>query len=191
MKKLNPIIRGQANYNRRVVASQAFHRLDQWLYKRQRRYVDQTHPRKSEQWKQNKYWGRLNLDRHDYCVFGNKNTGRYLLKYSWFPIERHVLVKGTASPDDPKLHKYWEQREATKAKDLPPSSQKIVKGQNGRCPICGESLFNGEELHLHHKVPKSRGGRNSYANLVFLHLYCHQKLHSHDKSKIVNNLSPA
>ncbi|MEL6165918.1 MAG: HNH endonuclease signature motif containing protein, partial [Cyanobacteria bacterium J06628_3] len=46
------------------------------------------------------------------------------------------------------------------------------------CPVCGESLLNDEELHLHHKKPKSQGGRDNYGNLQLVHLYCHQQIHS-------------
>ena len=44
-------------------------------------------------------------------MFGDKATGGYLLKFSWFNIERHALVQGTASPDDPGLREYWANRE--------------------------------------------------------------------------------
>ena len=37
--------------------------------------------------------------------------------------------------------------------------------------------LNGEEIHKHHRVPE-RG--ESYQNLVFLHLYCHQAAHARD-----------
>jgi len=54
--------------------------------------------------------------------FGDKSTGAYLLKLSWTPIKRHVLVKGAASPDDPALGGYWLERERRKIDDdlLPP-----------------------------------------------------------------------
>jgi hypothetical protein len=56
-------------------------------------------------------------------VFGNKQTGRHLLKFSWFNIERHILVKGKSSPDDPSLKEYWKQRNLAKAKDHAKSIQ--------------------------------------------------------------------
>ncbi|MFI6936869.1 hypothetical protein [Streptomyces sp. NPDC050287] len=34
-------------------------------------------------------------------MFGDRDTGRYLVKFSWTKIVRHRLVKGRASPDDP------------------------------------------------------------------------------------------
>jgi RNA-directed DNA polymerase len=121
------------------------------------------HPRKSKDWRYHKYWGRLHLDRSDLWVSGDKQTGAYLLKFSWFPIERHVLAKGRASPDDPSLKDYWTKRQAAKAKYLTFSKQKLAKRQKGRCPECGESLFNEEELHVHHLRALSKGAKTSTA----------------------------
>jgi RNA-directed DNA polymerase len=89
-------------------------------------------------------------------VFGDKRSGLHLLKFSWFPIEYPCLVKGGASPDDPNLKGYWEKRQAAKAKDLTPSKQKIAQRQRGICPVCAQSLFNDEVLHIHHIQPRSK-----------------------------------
>jgi len=142
------------------------------------RYTRRTHPKKSKDWRHRTYWGRFQLDRLDPWVFVSKQTGGHVLKFSWFPIERHVLVKGTASPDDPRLADYWMKRQAAKAKDLTFSKQKLAKRQKGRCPECGESLFNGEELQVHHLLARSLGGKNSYSNLALVHLLCHQHIHA-------------
>ncbi len=94
--KFNPIIRGWANYYRTGTAKETFNKLDDWMFYKEVRHVKRTHPHKPKQWQQRKYWGRLNLERQDHWVFGNKQTGHHLLKYGWFPIERHILVRGTA-----------------------------------------------------------------------------------------------
>jgi len=175
--RLNPIIRGQAHYYRRGVASQIFHKLDYWMYQRAVRYAKQTHPNKARKWLHQRYWGRLNLDRADNNVFGDKQTGRYLLRYSWFPIEYPVIVRGRSSPDDPTLRDYWQKRRESGCKDLGPSRQKVAIRQKGICLVCRQTLFNDEELHLHHNKPKAKGGTDAYRNLSLLHLYCHQQIH--------------
>ena len=180
IKKLNPIIRGEANYFRTGVSSKIFNSLDHWLYEKQKRYAKRTHRNKSHKWRKAKYWGILNLDRaFDKWVFGNKETGAYMLKFAWFKIERHILVKGKSSPDDPNLKDYWRKRSEMKVKsELIKSRQKIAQKQKYVCPVCGESLLNDEELHLHHKKPKSQGGGDNYGNLELVHLFCHQQIHS-------------
>ena len=181
LNKLNPVIRGWANYFRTQVASEVFRKLDHWMYQKEDRYAKRTHPNKSQKWRHQKYWGCFNLDRLDTWTFGDKQTGRYLLKFSWFPIERHVLVRGTASPDDPSLRDYWTQRQRGKARDLTSSKQKLAKRQKGRCGECGESLFNDEELQIHHRRARSLGGKDTYSNLVLVHLLCHQQIHAKAK----------
>jgi RNA-directed DNA polymerase len=127
------------------------------------------------------------LDRQDHWVFGDKQTGQDLLKYRWFPIERHILVKGTASPDDRALKDYWQKRHVAKAKDLSSSRQKIARKQHGICPVCTHTLFNDEELPVHHKKPKATGGKDNYGNLVLGHSFCHQQIHA--KEDVEDELS--
>jgi RNA-directed DNA polymerase len=180
LRRLNPIIRGWANYFRTGTAKATFRSLDDWMHFKTVRHVKRTHPRKSTAWQQRTYWGRWNLDRHDRWVFGDKYTGQHLAKYSWFPIERHILVKGTASPDDPSLNAYWEWRTRAQARDLPPSRQKLAQQQRGVCPKCRNTLFNGEELHVHHTLSKRHGGSNAYTNLQLVHFFCHQQAHAQE-----------
>ena len=46
---------------------------------------------------------------------------------------------------------------------------------------CQKCRFDGHEhrnmLHVHHKVPLSRGGRNKLSNLITLCKDCHKKIH--------------
>jgi RNA-directed DNA polymerase len=177
VRKLNPVIRGWANYYRIAVASKTFSKLDSWMFRREVRYVNHKHPKKPKHWKKAKYWGKLNANRQDRWVFGDKQKGSNLLKFSWSPIERHVLVKGRASPDDPDLREYWQERKMAKAKDFMSSRRRMARKQGGTCPVCGEPLSNGEELEVHHKKPISEGGTDNYSNLQLLHLYCHQQIH--------------
>src|SRR5258708_2492271 len=178
LTKFNPVIRGWANYFRTAVAKEIFSNLDRWMFYKEDRYTRRMHPKKPKDWRHRTYWGRFQLDRLDPWVFGDTQTGGHLLKFSWFPIERHVLGKGTASPDYPRLTNHWMKRQAAKAKDLTFSKQKLAKRQTGRCPECGESLFNDEELQVHHLLARSQGGKDNYGNLALVHLLCHQQIHA-------------
>jgi RNA-directed DNA polymerase len=184
--KINPVIRGKANYLRKVVSSKAFTDLDTYLFKRQVRYVKRTHPNKSKKWTQDKYWGRLNSHRADNWVFFDKDSGNHMLKFSWTKIERHTLVRQRSSPDDPSLIEYWEKRgkksQKSEATKWNAKQEQVAYKQSYKCPICKQSLFNDEELHLHHIIPRSEGGKDTLNNLVWVHLFCHHKVH-HQKIK--------
>jgi len=178
LKELNPIIRGWANYFRIAVAKELFGKLDSWMVHKALHYTKRMHAKKSVRWQRQRYFGRFNLDRLDSWTFGDKQTGGYVLKFEWFPIERHILVKGRASPDDPQLKEYWMKRQEGQAKDLTFSKQKLSKRQKGRCVQCFESLFNGEDLQVHRRLSPSQGGKDAYSNLILVHHLCHQQIHA-------------
>ncbi len=172
----NPKIRGWANYYRTVVSSQVFSKMDHWMTRRAGHYARQMHPNKAKYWRVRRYFGRLCPDRKDQWVFGDKKTGRYLWKFSWVKIRRHVLVQGTASPDDPQLKEYWWARRKVNVGHLNRSDLLLAEKQDWTCRICGEALFNGEELERNHKVAKAEGGSENWSNRELLHLFCHQQV---------------
>ncbi len=177
--KLNPIIRGWANYYKVGVSRKVFESLDAWMHKRARRYAKRMHPNKNETWRKEKYFGRFNLERNDKWVFGDFSSGIHLLKFSWFKIKRHVLVPGLSSPDDPnpEVQQWFKDKRKRESQNRKSSEQKLAKKQNYVCPKCKETLFNGEQLHIHHIIPKSIGGKDTYNNLQMVHLFCHQQIH--------------
>jgi RNA-directed DNA polymerase len=65
LSRLNPIIRGWANYYRTVVAPATFSRMDNWMQHRAVRYAKRRHPNKPWKWRKHRYWGRLNPERQD------------------------------------------------------------------------------------------------------------------------------
>jgi RNA-directed DNA polymerase len=173
--KLNPIIRGWANYYRTVVSSRTFSKLDTWMFRRAYRYAKHTHPDKSWRWRRQRYWGRWNKAKEDNWVFGDKHSGHHLQKFSWFRIVRHALVRGRSSPDDPDLRDYWWERQKVNAKHLSAGDVDMANDQGWVCRLCGGNLINGEELHRHHRIPRARGGSDGRGNRELVHLYCHQQ----------------
>ena len=185
LNKLRPILRGWVNYFRTQVSGETFKEIDHWMLQREYRWCKRTHPAKSWKWIVRTYFGKFQVGRHDKWVFGNPKTGNHLPHLSWTSIKRHIVVHHGASPDNPELCSYWERREARKAELLPTWRQrKLAKQQNGRCPICHDSLHNGEELHVHHVIPKSQGGEDALSNLKLVHLCCHQQIHKSRKVRV-------
>ncbi|QDU19753.1 reverse transcriptase domain-containing protein [Urbifossiella limnaea] len=180
VRALNPLIRGWANYFRAQCAGKTFAKLEKWMYDREVRYAKRRHPTKSRSWLVRKYWGVPVHGKKDRWVFGDKSTGAYRLRFSWFRQKHHIPVKGTASPDDARLRAYWADRRKCAASDLGRLDQKLALRQRWICPICGDDLLNGEELHRHHRRPRKDGGEDAPENLELLHLYCHQQVHLRD-----------
>jgi RNA-directed DNA polymerase len=144
--KINPIIRGWSAYYRTVVSSEIFTALDNYVWTLLYKWAKHSHPNKPKHWIVDKYFGRFNNARRDRWVFGDRESGAYLLKFSWTKIVRHQLVKGTASPDDPTLSQYWTDR---RRKGPPPAAGKatlyLIQRQQGRCPLCRGFLLHAEQ----------------------------------------------
>jgi RNA-directed DNA polymerase len=174
--ELNPVIRGWSNYFRIGVAKEVFNDLDRFMYERARRYVKRRHPRKSGGWRTQKYWGQT-LGRQDRWVFQDKERHGTLRKFAWTKITRHRLVPTTYAPDDPTLQDYWRRRRS-RAQAIAGRPGLLARRQQGLCPVCHQGLENGEELHMHHLLPKKHGGSDDLANLRLIHHTCHRQIHS-------------
>jgi len=173
--RIYPVIQGWANYFRTGVAAKAFEKMDDYLFKLQKRWVVRQHPNKTWRWRRKRYWGKCKYRKaDDQWVF--QDHGVHMPKHAWTPIKRHQLVRRFASWDDPDLEGYWDKRMKRATGDsLTPFQRVIAKAQNWVCPVCGDYLDNGEELHVHHKVQRRDGGNNHPDNLNLLHLYCHHQ----------------
>jgi RNA-directed DNA polymerase len=110
LRRLNPIIRGWSAYYRGVVSSEAFAKLDTYLWTLTYKWARHSHPNKPKRWVVHRYFGAFNKSRRDRWVFGDRDGGAYRLKFAWTKIVRHYMVQGTASPDDPALTEYWARR---------------------------------------------------------------------------------
>jgi len=98
---LSPVIRGWAAYYRGVVSARLFGSLDSYMWKLLYKWATWRHSNKPKHWIVGRYFGKFNKFRNDRWVFGDRDSGAYLVKFSWTAIQRHVMVKGAASPDDP------------------------------------------------------------------------------------------
>jgi RNA-directed DNA polymerase len=142
---LGPIIRGWAAYYRSVVSSRLFGSLDSYLWKLLFKWARWRHRNKPRRWVVGRYFGKFNKFRNDRWVFGDRDSGACLVKFSWTDIRRHVPVKGAASPDDPALAGYWAQRRTKVKPPLDSYTLRLITRQNGLCPLCGEHLLSADQ----------------------------------------------
>jgi RNA-directed DNA polymerase len=82
-------------------------------------------------------------------VFGDRDSGAYLLKFAWTKITRHTLVKGWASPDDPALASYWAARRRRGNPPLRQAELRLLKAQQARCAACGSLLLHADQEPQH------------------------------------------
>jgi len=143
---LNPVIRGWTAYHRCMVSSGAFASLGNYMWKLTWKWARHSHPNKGRRWVAARYFGKFNPYREDRWVFGDKDTGVCLVKHPWTAIRRHVMVKGTASPDDPGLAGYWRYRRSKHGPPLDAHTLALLARQGGNCPLCGDRLLDTSRL---------------------------------------------
>ena len=143
--RLNPLSRGWAAYYRGVVSSRLFRWLDSYLWKLLYKWARWRHSNKPKRWIVGRYFGKFNKSRNDRWVFGDRDTGAYLVKFSWTAIERHVQVKGAASPDDPALASYWARRRESIKPLLDRYTLRLLTRQHGQCPLCRDYLLSADQ----------------------------------------------
>lgn len=143
--KLSPVVRGWAAYCRTVVSSEIFSSLDSYLWKLLWKWGRWRHQNKPGRWVAARYFGKFNRSRDDHWVFGDRDSGAHLVRFSWTHIERHTPVKGTASPDDPALAGYWARRRTRVKPPLDKRTLRLLTRQAGMCPLCGDHLLSAEQ----------------------------------------------
>jgi RNA-directed DNA polymerase len=147
--RLNPIIRGWSAYYRHGVSARVFNELDSYVWKLTYKWAKWTHPHKPKRWIIARYFGAFNSSRRDRWVFGDRDSGAYLVKFAWTKITRHTLVKGWASPDDPALDGYWAARRRRGRPPLDRARLRLLQQQRGRCPLCGDLLLHADSEPQH------------------------------------------
>ena len=188
ISKLNPILRGFANYYKGVVSKETFSYISSRVWQYLWRWAIRRHPNKNTKWVRKAYFKNINGTKWTFaCNVSNRLDKEVILSLYPVvktPIERHIKVKGEASPDDPSLKEYWDKRNQKLGKSYWAKGSKyylIAQNQSWKCPICGEPLLNGEEIETHHIVPVAQGGLDDISNLQHLHTACHKQVHSKSK----------
>lgn len=185
IKKLNPMLRGWAEYHHPTVAKQVFSTVDSLVFQRLIRWAKRRHPTKSAGWIRQKYWKTVG-DRN--WVFAtnvvdqdDKDGTRALYSLASKKIVRHLKIKGGYNPYDPGMEKYGEtllQSRMTRSMRHRTEWVKLYLDQNGRCALCGNAITKETGWHDHHIEYRVNGGSNALGNRVLLHPTCHAQLHS-------------
>jgi RNA-directed DNA polymerase len=189
ISKLNPILRGFANYYKGVVSKKTFSYISYRLWLCLWKWAKRRHPNKNTKWLRKRYFKTINGNKWTFAcsVSGRQGIEKDIFLYpiASTPIQRHIKVKGEASPDDPSLKEYWNQRNQRLGKSYWAKGSKhhlIAQNQKWKCPICGEPLLNGEDIETHHIVSVAQGGLDDITNLQHVHIPCHKQVHSKSKS---------
>jgi RNA-directed DNA polymerase len=168
IQKLNPTIRGWANYYRTWVCQATLSRLDYLTWEKLRHWAYRRHPHTSTRWIYDRYWRRQGSG----IVFATPRTpdGQvWLTNHSEIPSMFYAKVAGNRSPYDGDWV-YWSRRRG----HYPTVKTRVatlLKRQSGRCAYCGQYFQHDDQLEVDHINGDRRNAR--YQNLQAMHGHCH------------------
>lgn len=179
--RLNPVIRGWANYYRHVASSRSFSYVDHHIWRIIWVWAKRRHPKKGLKWIKKKYFKTSNRSKWEFVGTTEKQKNVFLVKCRSFKIKLHVKIRSKANPYDPDFTEYFEKRQhEAKAFLRSKTLQKLWTIQNGRCPICNNPITMRSGWHAHHITRRCDGGETNTNNLVLLHPVCHEQWHQRD-----------
>ena len=123
IRRLNQTLRGWANYHKYVVASEAFSRVDTYVFEELWRMLHRRHSNKSTKWLIGQYWSAAG-QKSVFSVIRKTPKKRYILKVmriSTIGIKRHIKIQAKANPYLPEYAAYFWRRRHVKDSRLMPS----------------------------------------------------------------------
>jgi len=186
IKRLNPILKGWAQYHKGTVAKQIFSKVDSLIYWRLMRWGMRTHPRKTAGWVYGHYWKQCGSRKQfaglqDDPSGGDERIPLPLYRLSDMKIVRHIKVKGDYNPFHPGWVAYGEKLRVQRMGETIWSAQRasLWFDQGGKCALCQQEIDRAEEnMDDHHIVYRQLGGSDALSNRVLLHPICHRRVHA-------------
>lgn len=113
---LNPILRGWANYYRHASSKDTYAYVDYRLWRMLWNWCLRRHSNKSKSWVKQRYFASSHGRDWRFSATTKDSSGHTVdmavMNITTIKIRRHVKVRGTASPDDPLLEEYWQNRKS-------------------------------------------------------------------------------
>lgn len=124
IKKLNPVIRGWANYYRYVVSKDIFGYIDHKIHHMIQRWIKRRHPKKNREWRKRKYFATIGDNHWRFYTVGKNSKGlpklHLLFEAGSTVIKRHIKIRAGANPFLAEHREYFNTR---KNKFVPPNKE--------------------------------------------------------------------
>lgn len=169
ISRLNPVLRGWANYHRHIICGKTYAEIDSFMWFRIMRWGKRRHPSKTALWLARTYFCQ---GKDSAWIFKDKVSGKTLIRLTQ-EIEtfRHIKIRASANPFDVEWNEYFLIREQSlKLKASGHYRGKLLKQQNGLCPYCQQLIRLEEKSCLHYTDGDSNN--RDMNNVLILHKSC-------------------
>lgn len=116
--RLNPVIKGWANYHQHTCSSKSFAKVDSEIFRMLWKWCLRRHRGRGKRWIKKKYFIQYGSRAWTFAGTGIKTNGTVIqpkLTYaSDVKIKRHIKICGQANPFDPQWEEYFEKRLSAK-----------------------------------------------------------------------------
>jgi RNA-directed DNA polymerase len=167
--RLNPVVRGWANYHRHIICGKTYAQLSSFVWFRLMRWGKRRHPEKTGPWVAKRYFSTA---ANSTWTFKDKKTGKRLIRLNYdIQTYRHIKIHGDANPFDIEWQGYFQNREKLiKMKAVGNYIGKVLKQQDGKCLHCLQ-LIQAEDTHHLHTVDGDKTNKG-LKNVLLLHKAC-------------------
>jgi RNA-directed DNA polymerase len=179
---LNRKLRGWSEHYRTVTSQKTFSSISYHLWKVCYTMFRKRHRTRNAQWIFDKYFTKVEGNKWILCnKIRNGSMEKIeikLFQIAYVDIKRHTLCL-SINPYDPINYDYFRSRIVKKSRHsilLGRVRSQLLKKQKGICPVCNGKLLSGEDLEVHHVVPRKQGGSDKLKNLRLLHKTCHRQV---------------
>ena len=167
--RLNPVLRGWANYHRHHISGKSFSEIDSFVWFRLMRWAKRRHPEKSGAWIAKRYFTSTSSSVWN---FRDCASGKSLIQMTYdIQTFRHIKIMGDANPFDVEWNEYFHNRnKMLKMKSVGNYIGNVLKQQDGKCPHCLQLIQSEDKHHLHYIDGDKTHKR--IKNVVMLHKTC-------------------
>lgn len=171
IERLNPVIRGWANYHRKICARKTFEKLDHEIFTLLWRWARRRHPQKGLKWIKDKYFKTHGARQWVFqCQSQKTRQIKQLVYASDIKIQRHIMLKNEANPYDPAWSDYFaERRKRIMVREITGKANILWQKQQGLCSECRMEINDVHKWHIIN-APRELGGKGYDAKLV--HMEC-------------------
>lgn len=192
INKLNPIILGWANYfNGGGGWTKVKNTLGRWIWHRLKKWVYAKHKKLGRREALGLYFKGVQRRTeyfNNWTFFSTKKgTEIYLADIQEVLVHNENMLRFKDSPnpynpDDYDMVNASLRRQARNDQRLNKLKRRLLKLQEGICPLCGSVIILDEEaVERDHIIPRAEGGADTLKNTALVHKTCHTKKTAMDR----------